>query len=231
MIARGELRGIEPKKAIHNYIKALCKGVVKTMSKMGISTIASYTGAQTFEAIGLSQELIDRHFTGTVSRLGGAGLDVIAAECAARHQLAYPDRPAARAHRELEVGGDYQWRREGELHLLNPNAIALLQQAVRADDYDTFKLYSRAVSDHERSLATLRGLFRFREDVRPPVPLDEVEPVASIVKRFSTGAMSYGSISREAHEALAIAMNRLDARSNSGEGGEGPGARSSRCQW
>jgi len=222
MIARGELRGIEPKKAIHNYIKALCKGVVKTMSKMGISTIASYTGAQTFEAIGLSGDLIDRYFTGTVSRLGGAGLNIIAAECAARHHFAYPDRPAERAHRELAVGGDYQWRREGELHLFNPDTIALLQQAVRADDYETFKLYSREVNDHARSLGTLRGLFRFREDARTPVPLDEVEPAESIVKRFSTGAMSYGSISREAHETLAIAMNRLGARSNSGEGGEDP---------
>lgn len=220
LIARGELSGIAPGKAIANYIKALCKGVVKTMSKMGISTIASYTGAQTFEAFGLSQELVDRYFTGTVSRLGGGGLDVIAREAAARHRLAYPDRPAERAHRGLEVGGQYQWRREGETHLFNPATIALLQQAVRAGDYEIFKKYSRAVDDQSQSLATLRGLFRLRDGVREPIPIEEVEAEEEIVKRFSTGAMSYGSISQEAHETLAIAMNRLGARSNSGEGGE-----------
>jgi glutamate synthase (NADPH/NADH) large chain len=220
LVARGELPGIEPGKAVANYVRALCKGVVKTMSKMGISTIASYTGAQTFEAFGLSQELVDRYFTGTVSRLGGGGLDVIAREAAARHRLAYPDRPAERAHRGLETGGQYQWRREGETHLFNPDTIALLQQAVRAGDYEIFKKYSRAVDDQSQSLATLRGLFRFREGLREPVPIEEVEPEEEIVKRFSTGAMSYGSISQEAHETLAIAMNRLGARSNSGEGGE-----------
>ncbi|MGZ4105550.1 MAG: glutamate synthase large subunit, partial [Actinomycetota bacterium] len=222
MIARGEMNGMDPKKAVYNYVKGLGKGVLKTMSKMGISTVASYTGAQVFEAIGLSQELVDEYFTGTVSRLGGIGLDGIAREVAARHAIAYPKRPESRAHRGLEVGGHYQWRREGEHHLFNPEVVALLRQAVRDEDYGVFKKYSAAVDDQSRSLATLRGLFKIRGGAREPVPLDEVEPIEEIVKRFATGAMSYGSISQEAHETLAIAMNRLGGRSNSGEGGEDP---------
>ncbi|HVL89001.1 MAG TPA: glutamate synthase central domain-containing protein, partial [Actinomycetota bacterium] len=222
MIARGELTGVTPDKAVYNIIKGLGKGVLKTMSKMGISTVASYTGAQVFEAIGLSQTLVDRYFTGTVSRLGGIELDGIARECAARHRIAYPDRPEARAHRGLELGGHYAWRREGETHLFNPEVVALLRQAVRDESFDTFKRYSAAVDDQSRNLATLRGLFKIRIGEREPVPIDEVEPVEEIVRRFATGAMSYGSISQEAHETLAIAMNRIGGRSNSGEGGEDP---------
>ncbi|MFN2615294.1 MAG: glutamate synthase large subunit, partial [Actinomycetota bacterium] len=222
MIARGELKGIEPAKAVYNYVKALGKGVLKTMSKMGISTVASYTGAQVFEAIGLSQRLVDEYFTGTVSRLGGVELEHIAVEVAARHRTAYLDRPTERAHRALEIGGHYQWRREGEHHLFNPDTIALLQHAVGSADFGKFKEYTRSVDDQSRALGTLRGLFKLRDAVRPPVPLDEVEPAGEIVKRFATGAMSYGSISAEAHETLAIAMNRIGGRSNSGEGGEDP---------
>jgi glutamate synthase (NADPH/NADH) large chain len=208
------------RKAVRNYVKAAGKGVLKVMSKMGISTVASYTGAQVFEAIGLSQELVDEYFAGTTSRLGGVGLDVLAAEVAARHARAYPSRPTELAHRELEVGGEYQWRREGEHHLFNPETVFRLQHATRTKRYDIFKEYTSMVDGQSTQLATLRGLFKFKEGVRPPVPIDEVEPVSEIVKRFSTGAMSYGSISKEAHETLAIAMNRLGARSNTGEGGE-----------
>ncbi len=220
MIDRGDLSGVDARKAVYNMVKGLGKGVLKTMSKMGISTVASYTGAQVFESIGLSQAVVDEYFTGTVSRLGGIDTDGIAREVAARHRVAYPDRPQARAHRGLETGGQYQWRREGEVHLFNPEVVALLRQAVREESYDVFKKYSKAVDDQSRNLATLRGLFKLRDGVREPVPLDEVEPVEEIVKRFATGAMSYGSISQEAHETLAIAMNRLGGRSNSGEGGE-----------
>jgi len=222
MIARDELTGVTPEKAIYNLIKGLGKGVLKTMSKMGISTVASYTGAQVFEAIGLSHELVDQYFTGTVSRLGGIELEGVARECAARHRIAYPDRPESRAHRGLEIGGHYAWRREGETHLFNPEVVALLRQAVRDDSYATFKKYSAAVDDQARSLATLRGLFKIKDQEREAIPIDEVEPIEEIVKRFATGAMSYGSISQEAHETLAIAMNRLGGRSNSGEGGEDP---------
>jgi glutamate synthase (NADPH) large chain len=214
------LTGVDPKQAVKHYIKACGKGVLKVMSKMGVSTVASYTGAQIFEAIGLGADLVDEYFTGTVSRLGGIGLDEIAAEVAARHTRAHPSRPAERAHRKLELGGEYQWRREGEVHLFNPETVFKLQHATRARRYDIFKQYTTLVDDQSRTLATLRGLFRFQEGVRPPVPVDEVEPVADIVKRFSTGAMSYGSISKEAHETLAIAMNRIGGKSNTGEGGE-----------
>jgi glutamate synthase (NADPH/NADH) large chain len=223
LVADGIITGVSPERAIRNYIKASAKGVLKIMSKMGISTVASYTGAQVFEAIGLSQDLVERHFQGTVSRIGGAGLEELAGEVLARHATAWPDRPSQLAHRELGVGGEYQWRREGEHHLFNPTTVHKLQHATRTKRYSIFKEYTTAVDTQATRLATLRGLFRLRsaeEQGRAPVPIDEVEPVCQIVKRFSTGAMSYGSISAEAHETLAIAMNRLGARSNTGEGGE-----------
>jgi glutamate synthase (NADPH/NADH) large chain len=217
MIASGRLEGT-PRQARQRYMKAACKGVLKVMSKMGISTVASYTGAQVFEAVGLDGTVVDEYFTGTPSRIGGVGLDVLAAEVIARHGLAHAERPTARAHRELEVGGEYQWRREGELHLFNPRTVFKLQHATRARRYEIFKEYSRDVDDQSAKLATLRGLLGFRRVA--PVPLEEVEAIDSIVSRFATGAMSYGSISKEAHETLAIAMNRIGGRSNSGEGGE-----------
>jgi glutamate synthase (NADPH/NADH) large chain len=210
----------EPDVAVKHLVKALGKGVVKVMSKMGVSTVASYTGAQIFEALGLSQELVDKYFTGTTSKLGGVGLDVIAEEVAQRHRTAYPVDGIAPAHRDLQMGGEYQWRREGELHLFNPETVFRLQHATRSGRYDIFKQYTQAVDEQSEKLMTLRGLFRFREGLREPIPIDEVEPVSEIVKRFSTGAMSYGSISQEAHETLAIAMNRLGGKSNTGEGGE-----------
>ncbi len=216
------LGDVDEGKAVRNYIKACGKGVLKVMSKMGVSTVASYTGAQIFEAIGLGDELVERYFTGTVSRLGGIGLDEIAAEVAARHATAHPTRPEERAHRKLELGGEYQWRREGELHLFNPETVFKLQHATRAKRYDIFRQYSRAVDDQSNRLATLRGLFEFKFGDRHSIPIEQVEPVSSIVRRFSTGAMSYGSISAEAHQTLAIAMNRLGGKSNTGEGGEDP---------
>jgi glutamate synthase (NADPH/NADH) large chain len=192
------------------------------MSKMGVSTVASYTGAQIFEAIGLATELVDEFFTGTVSRLGGIGLEEIAREVASRHATAHPKRPDLRAHRRIELGGEYQWRREGEYHLFNPDTVYRLQHSTRAGRYDLFKQYTKDVDDQSQRLATLRGLFELRTGERSPISIDEVEPVSEIVKRFSTGAMSYGSISAEAHETLAIAMNRIGAKSNTGEGGEDP---------
>ena len=214
------LGGVDPVAAVKKYIKASGKGVLKIMSKMGVSTVASYTGAQIFEAIGLGRELVDEYFTGTVSRLGGIGLAEVAAEVAARHATAHPTNPEHRAHRKLDLGGEYQWRREGEFHLFNPETVYRLQHSTRAKRYDIFKQYTKAVDDQSRTLATLRGLFALKTGVRPPVPIDEVEPVSEIVKRFSTGAMSYGSISAEAHETLAIAMNSIGGKSNTGEGGE-----------
>jgi glutamate synthase (NADPH/NADH) large chain len=219
LISDGTLTGVEPQAAVQKYVKAAGKGVLKVMSKMGISTIASYTGAQVFEALGLSQELVDEYFTGTTSRLGGIGLDVIAEEVAARHRRAYPANPTERAHRRLDVGGEYQWRREGEVHLFNPETVFALQHSTRTQQYDVFKQYTSKVDALSADAGTLRGLFAF-DSGRQPVPIEEVEPVSEIVKRFNTGAMSYGSISMEAHETLAIAMNRLGARSNTGEGGE-----------
>lgn len=213
------LGAIDSKKAIKNYIKASGKGVLKVMSKMGVSTVASYTGSQIFEAIGLSREIVNEYFTGTVSRLDGISLDEIAQEVAARHHVAYPSRPDQRRHRQLELGGEYQWRREGEHHLFNPETVYRLQHATRSGRYDIFKQYTKAVDDQSRVLSTLRGLMEFSEN-RQPISIDEVEPVSEIVKRFSTGAMSYGAISAEAHENLAIAMNRIGAKSNTGEGGE-----------
>ena len=224
MIREGELDA-DPTKAVKNYIKGMGKGVLKVMSKMGISTVSSYMGAQVFEAIGLNQELVDKYFTGTVSRLGGIGLDEIAIEAAAKHAKAYPDRPAERAHRTLDWGGEYQWRREGEHHLFNPDTVFKLQHATRAGRYDVFKEYTALVDNQSARLATLRGLFRIKaahEIGRTAIPIDEVEPIADIIKRFSTGAMSYGSISAEAHETMAIAMNRIGGKSNTGEGGEDP---------
>jgi glutamate synthase (NADPH) large chain len=222
LASSGYLSGVSPEQAVKNLIKALGKGVLKVMSKMGISTIASYRAAQVFEAIGLSQALVERYFTGTTSRLGGIGLDVIAAEVAARHADAYPASGNRLAHRRLATGGEYQWRRDGEDHLFDPETVFRLQHATRERKMDVFRSYTNRVNDQSERVMTLRGLLAFKEGVRPPVPLDEVEPVSEIVKRFSTGAMSYGSISMEAHETLAIAMNRLGAKSNTGEGGEDP---------
>ena len=222
MIASGVLTGVTPRQAQKNYIKAASKGIIKVMSKMGISTVASYTGAQVFEAVGLATEVVEEYFTGTVSRIGGVGLDVLAEEVACRHRTSHLDRPSELAHRERDVGGEYQWRREGEIHLFNPKTVFKLQHATRSKRYDVFKEYTTAVNDQSAHLATLRGLMRLRTGSLPPVPIDEVEPAAAILARFSTGAMSYGSISAEAHETLAIAMNRLGGRSNTGEGGEDP---------
>ncbi|MDQ2725003.1 MAG: glutamate synthase large subunit, partial [Actinomycetota bacterium] len=217
------LTGITERQAIRNYIKASGKGVLKIMSKMGISTVASYVGAQVFEAVGLAPEVVDRYFTGTVSRVGGIGTGEIAREVLARHAVAWPDRSAEMAHRDLPVGGEYQWRREGEHHLFNPTTVHKLQHSTRTKQYKIFKEYTTAVNDQAAHLSTLRGMFRIRSAAelgRSPIPIDEVQSVAEIVKRFSTGAMSYGSISAEAHQTLAIAMNRIGGRSNTGEGGE-----------
>jgi len=220
MCARGALDGVGIDEAVTSYIKACGKGVLKVMSKMGISTVASYTGAQVFEAIGLGTELVEEYFTLTTSRLGGVDLDVLAAEVAARHSVAHAANPGERAHRELESGGEYQWRREGEHHLFNPETVFKLQHASRSKRYDIFKEYTQLVDQQARRLSTLRGLFELQTDARPPMPIDEVEPASAIIARFATGAMSYGSISAEAHETLAIAMNRLGGKSNTGEGGE-----------
>ncbi|CDO29231.1 glutamate synthase large subunit [Mycolicibacterium porcinum] len=223
MVDRGVIAGITSDQAKANYVKAAGKGVLKVMSKMGISTLASYTGAQLFQAIGVSQEVLDQYFTGLSCPVGGIDLDDIAADVAARHSLAYLDRPDERAHRELEVGGEYQWRREGEYHLFNPDTVFKLQHSTRTGQYSIFKEYTALVDDQSERMASLRGLLKFKDlndTGRKPISIDEVEPASEIVKRFSTGAMSYGSISAEAHETLAIAMNRLGARSNSGEGGE-----------
>ena len=217
---QGVVPDVDAKIAARNLVKALGKGVLKVMSKMGISTVASYTGAQVFEAVGLGPEVIERCFAGTTSRLGGVGFDVLAHEVAERHRRAYPADGVRPSHRTLEVGGEYQWRREGELHLFNPETVFKLQHATRQRRYEIFKEYTRAVDDQAERLMTLRGLFKLREGVRDPVPVEEVEPVAEIVRRFATGAISYGSISKEMHETLAIAMNRLGGKSNTGEGGE-----------
>ncbi|MBS2938233.1 glutamate synthase large subunit [Nocardioides sp. J2M5] len=216
---------VDPEKAVANLIKALGKGVLKVMSKMGVSTVASYTGAKIFESVGLSQTVVDRYFTGTTSKLGGIELDTIAEEVARRHAVAYPRGGISPAHRELTIGGEYQWRREGEPHLFDPETVFRLQHSTRSGSYDVFKQYTDRVNQQSERLMTLRGLFTFKDAAgsgREPVDIDEVEPVSEIVRRFSTGAMSYGSISQEAHETLAIAMNRLGAKSNTGEGGEDP---------
>jgi glutamate synthase (NADPH/NADH) large chain len=220
LVSTGAITGIESRKAVRSYVTALVKGVLKIMSKMGISTVGAYTAAQVFEAVGLSHDVLNEYFTGTVSKLGGVGLDVLAEEVAIRHRRAFPDNPTDRSHRRLEVGGEYSYRREGELHLFTPETVFLLQHATKTRKADVYRQYTEEVERLAREGGTLRGLFELRTEGRQPVPIDEVEPVSSIVKRFNTGAMSYGSISAEAHETLAIAMNRLGGRSNSGEGGE-----------
>jgi glutamate synthase (ferredoxin) len=218
LIRQGLLAG-DPEKAEQKYVKAIGKGIVKVCSKMGISTIQSYHGAQVFEAIGLNPELIDEYFTWTASRVGGIGIDEISEEVRRRHVRAFPDRPLPEP--TLDPGGQYQFRRGGEYHLFNPESIHKLQYACRNGNYSVFKEFSKLIDDQSKHLCTLRGLMELRSD-RPPVPIDEVEPVDAIVKRFKTGAMSYGSISKEAHETLAIAMNRVGGKSNTGEGGEDP---------
>ncbi|HUX40117.1 MAG TPA: glutamate synthase large subunit [Rectinemataceae bacterium] len=218
MIKSGILTGKSHAEAVATYKKAVTKGIIKVMSKMGISTVQGYQGAQIFEAVGLGGELIERYFTGTPSRVGGIGITDVASEAAARHRAAFGDR-ALHDH-ALPSGGDWQWRKDGEYHLYNPETVHRLQQAVRSGDYSQFKEYSRLIDDQSTRQCTLRGLMKFRK--AKAVALDEVEPVESIVKRFKTGAMSYGSISKEAHETLAIAMNRLGGKSNTGEGGEDP---------
>src|SRR5437867_873153 len=219
MIRQGILTGIDHRKAVTNYIKALNKGILKVMAKMGISTLQSYCGAQIFEAVGLNRDLVDRYFTGTASRVSGIGIDLIAEEAHRRHARAFPERPVG-AH-DLDWGGEYQWRRDGEHHMVNPEMIAKLQHSTRTGRYTLFKDYTRFCDDQSRQLATLRGLMAL-EYGETPIPIEEVEPAESILKRFATGAMSYGSISQEAHETLAIAMNRIGGRSNTGEGGEDP---------
>ena len=219
MILQGMLPDLDHKKAVKNFIKASIKGVVKTMAKMGISTVQSYRGAQIFEAVGLHSSVVDRYFTWTPSRIGGTDIDGIARELMERHARAYPERVAPEV--ALDAGGVYQWRKDGEEHQYNPLTITSLQKATRTDDYSEFKIFSSLIDEQNTRHYTLRGLLEFKENI-PSVPLDEVEPAESIMKRFKTGAMSYGSISKEAHETLAIAMNRIGGRSNTGEGGEDP---------
>ena len=218
MIKEGLLPKLDHKTACKNFVKAATKGVIKVMSKMGISAIQSYRGAQVFEALGLKQDVIDHYFTGTASRVGGIGLDVIAQEVLMRHHDAFPSRPV-NGH-VLPSGGQYQWRKDGEQHLFTPESIHRLQKAVRTGSFKVFQEYSAIVNDQAVNACTLRGLLEFKAS--SPIPIEEVEPVESIVKRFKTGAMSYGSISKEAHETLAIAMNRIGGKSNTGEGGEDP---------
>ncbi|HZN19289.1 MAG TPA: glutamate synthase-related protein, partial [Micromonosporaceae bacterium] len=267
MVGVGALREVDAPTAVRRYVSALGKGLLKIMSKMGISTVSSYCGAQVFEAVGLDAQLVERYFAGTASRIGGVDLAGIHAEVAARHARAWPATavPTARAtavpvaeatavpvagatavlvggvtaapavavppaagaaagaaagQLGLEPGGEYQWRRDGELHLFNPETVFLLQHATRSRRYDVFRRYTSTMDSLAARAGSLRGRFTLRTGAQPPVPLDEVEPVASIVRRFATGAMSYGSISAEAHETLAVAMNRLGGRSNTGEGGE-----------
>ncbi len=219
MIREGMLPDVELKKAEANYTKAVSKGVLKVLSKMGISTMQSYCGAQIFEAVGLGQTLIDKYFTWTPSRIGGIGLAEVFQEVQMRQQAAFPLRSTN--GKTLDEGGDYQWRAEGERHVLNPETVHTLQKACRTGDYATYKQYAELINIQETGHNTLRGMLELKL-VSEPVPLDEVEPVESIVRRFKTGAMSYGSIGQEAHETLAIAMNRLGGRSNTGEGGEDP---------
>ena len=218
MIRENLLTTVDHKLACANFAKAATKGVVKVMSKMGISAVQSYHGAQVFEAVGLRQDVIDQYFTGTASRVGGVGLDVIAEEVLMRHRAAFPER--AVSDHVLPAGGQYQWRADGEFHVFNPESIHRLQKAVRTGSYATYKSYAALIDDRARNLSTLRGLLEFKKG--DPVPLEEVESVESLMTRFKTGAMSYGSISKEAHETLAVAMNRIGGKSNTGEGGEDP---------
>jgi glutamate synthase (ferredoxin) len=219
MINQGLTTGVDYKKAAYNYSKALVKGIVKVLSKMGISTMQSYCGSQIFEAVGLKQEFVDYYFANTPTRIGGVGIKEIAQEAVMRHEAAFPKWPKNRP--TLDSGGHYQWRKDGEAHLFNPQSIYFLQQACRNNDYQQFKQYSKLINDQADDPVTLRSLmeFKFEENA---IPLEEVEPIESIVRRFKTGAMSFGSISKEAHETLAIAMNRIGGKSNSGEGGEDP---------
>ncbi|WP_459610410.1 glutamate synthase large subunit [Corynebacterium urogenitale] len=221
LAAAGRLGDVTGEQGQKNYIHAAGYSILKIMSKMGISTVGSYRGSQLVDVTGLHQSLLDEYFTGAFSPISGIGLEEIADDVTARHRSAFLPRPEEKAHRELEIGGEYKWRREGEYHLFNPETVFKLQHATRTGQYRIFKEYTNKVNDQSRRLATLRGLFEFNSD-RAPISIDEVEPVSEIVKRFSTGAMSYGSISAEAHETLAIAMNRLKGMSNSGEGGEDP---------
>jgi len=208
----------DPAKAIKNFIKAIEKGLLKVMSKIGISTQHSYRSAQIFEAVGLGAELIERCFTGTVSRAGGIGIEEVARETLMRHGMSWSQQQRHRP--SLDPGGQYRWRQRGEFHQYNPETIAALQQACRANDWERYRQFATMVDDRDRTLATLRSLLKFKKGT--PVPLEEVEPASEIVKRFCSGAMSFGSISKEAHETLAIAMNRIGGRSNTGEGGEDP---------
>jgi glutamate synthase domain-containing protein 2/glutamate synthase domain-containing protein 1/glutamate synthase domain-containing protein 3 len=220
MLHENILTEVDLDKAVANYVKSIVKGLLKVMSKMGISTLHSYRGAQIFEAVGLNSDVIESYFAGTPSRIEGVGIDVIAEEALQRHQRAYPKTKIPKTL-DLEVGGQYQWRRDGEYHFYNPLTIAKLQEATRENNAKTFEEFSRLVNDNNREVGNLRGLLEFKFD-STPVPIEEVEPWTEIVKRFKTGAMSYGSISQEAHETLAIAMNRLGGKSNTGEGGEDP---------
>ena len=217
MVGQNMVGDLAPAKAEANYVKAANKSIIKVASKMGISTVQSYRGAQIFEAVGIAKGVIDRYFTGTASRIQGVTLDIIARESLMRHHRAFPATDVE-GH-VLDGGGNYQWRRDGEFHMWNPDTVAKLQQAVRITGYPTFKEYAKLVNDETQHRCTIRGLLRFKH-AQPPVPIDEVEPAAEIVKRFVTGAMSFGSISKESHETLAIAMNRIGGKSNSGEGGE-----------
>ena len=219
LIRQGLLPGVTHEHAVMGYVKALNKGVLKVMSKMGISTLQSYCGAQIFEAVGLDAAFVETYFTSTSSRIGGVGLKTVSEEVRRRHAQAFGRRPAGPV--ELESGGEYQWRRDGEVHLFNPDTVFRLQHATRTAKYSIFKDYTRLVDDQSQKRATLRGLFTLKP-ASAPIPLDEVEPAESLLRRFSTGAMSFGSISQEAHETLAIAMNRLGGKSNTGEGGEDP---------
>ena len=215
--ADGEVQEIDRAQAVRNYIKACTKGVLKVMSKMGISTLQSYRGAQIFEAVGLDKTFVDRCFTWTASRIGGIGIDTVAEEVVRRHARAFAER--GREDDELDSGGEYQWRRDGEYHLFNPETVFKLQHASRSNRESVYRDYARLVNDQSRQRATLRGLLELKPAAEP-LPIEEVEPAEAIFKRFATGAMSYGSISAEAHETLAIAMNRLGGKSNTGEGGE-----------
>jgi glutamate synthase (ferredoxin) len=218
MIRDGLLPNIDYKTACKNFAKAATKGVVKVMSKMGVSAVQSYHGAQLFEAVGLRQDLVDQHFTWTASRIGGIGIEVVAREALLRHQAAFPERQLP--GQALPPGGQYQWRADGEHHLFNPESIHRLQKAVRTGNFAIYKSYARLIDDQSTRLCTLRGLLEFKPG--KAIPLSAVEPAENIMRRFKTGAMSYGSISKEAHETLAIAMNRIGGMSNTGEGGEDP---------